>query len=233
MHTTTSTSSDKAIEAIAEMNVRPIAAQYDVVDVNLNLNSAVLLTYTEELFNELSGLASMRGGDFPVAMEDFKKYVNTLVKARVDYTNNKRPLFGPTERIAIPSFLSVVLANVGVAVDVDRGIELRPVVDSSDDSFLSKEELLKISGMLKRFSSLGFEYSDGYLRDRKGSWEFMAMTIIEDKVMRDNKESHPVYALLASTLAIRGVETVLSPRIEYGNINHLTSLIRQVACIRS
>lgn len=231
MHTTIKGS--QAIEAIAEMNIRPMAARYDVVEVNLHVDSPVLVVYTNELYNELVGLAEMRGGEFSVSEEDFTKYVNTIVKARVDYVRHERPLFGPTERVAIPSFLAVVLANLGIAVDVDKGIELRPSLEIDDSSLLSKDELFKISSVLKRFSSLGFEYSDGYARDRMGSWDFMAMSVIEDNVLRHDKESHPVYALMASTLAIRGIETVLSPRIEYGSVNHLASLVRQVATVRS
>lgn len=124
----------------------------------------------------------------------------------------------------------MLLDNIGRAVDQDLGVELLPCAVEAP---LTREEVEAISGKLKVLSSYGFEYGIGFSRDRHGSWDFMAMTLIDGEIRRHNQESHPVYALLASTLGIKGVEAVLSPRVTYGNEKHLSSVVRGLASLKS
>lgn len=222
-----------AFSTLAEQNIRPVVRKYDQVGVTIDLSNVTLDTYSRALFSELEMASSLRGGVFPVELEELQAYIRTLVKVRVDYVNRERPLFGPRERIAVPSYLHCLLSNVGLAVDVDKGVELHPMIGESEGAFLGMEDVLRISRILRTLGAIGFEYAEGYSRDRTGSWEFMAMCIVDDVVLRHDKEAHPVYALLASTLAIRGVETVLSPRVEYAGTGYLQSIIQQLAQVRS
>lgn len=222
------------IGTFTEKLVRPIPSEYTVTPVSIHLDAPVLTEYCEALFTSLNFTWCSRGGsEMPISLDELQAYVATLVKTRVDYVNGDRPLFSPMERIVVPSFLSCVLQNVGVAVDVDLGVELRPVITEEPTPFLAKENMLVISRQLRGFQNMGFDFAEGYSRDRSGSWDFMAMAVVEGEVLRHDKSAHGVYALLASTLSIRGVETVLSPRVNYGSVSHFRSLIAQVAEVRT
>jgi len=88
------------------------------------------------------------------------------------------------------------------------------------------------SRKVKALSPLGVEYAEGYTRSRDGSYDFMTMALLGGEVRNISKHPHPVFALLASTLGVRGIESVLSPRVSYGKASHFDSLIRNLAATK-
>lgn len=220
----------KQVKDFAEGRMSVTPASVDVVNVHVDLFATVLAEYKEELFLSWDQKASMRGMELTFSQEELSLYLDMLVITRVTYCLGKRVDVRPTDGIAVPSFLSLVLSNVGLARNDDLGIELRPAVKS--DVVIDPDFMWRISRAIRALSNIGVEYAEGYTRDRTGSYDFMSMTLIEEHVKCPDKTPHPVYALMASTLGIRGIETVLSPRINYGSVSYMRTLVRHLAATK-
>jgi len=217
-----------------EKNVSPMPAEFTEVSVEVDFNSPVLDTYVDELYSNIMMAVEMKGGVFNIQEEEFVKYINTIIKMRVDYVCGFKVMMGPTERLVVPSYLSCVLSNIGRARHLDYGVELVPKLVSQlkDQVFDKKSDLISISNALRLLKGIGFEYAEGYTRSKEGSFDFMTMTLMDGMVRNISKDPHPVYALLSSTLNVRGVESVLSPRISYGSQAHLANLVRGLATLK-
>lgn len=225
--------SDKEVlqlKAFAEARITKTPLQYDRVKVTVDLNCKVLDAYKRELFSEWQIAVNQAGRELPFTAEELNRYIDGLVCLRVDYVNGHRVSVMPTDGIAVPSFLSLILSNLGLARDTSMGVELYPEVEQPYT--VDPDFMWKISRMIRLITNLGIEYAEGYLRSRDGSFEFMSMTLLGDYVRTWTKESHPVYALLASVVGLRGIEAVLSPRIVYGMVDHMSSLIRHVVAVK-
>jgi len=223
-----------SLKRFSEERIVAAAVDFDAVNVVIDMGADILAVYSKELYASWDQSANIRGWCIPFTVDELLEYVRALVKIRVDYCAGRRVSIRPTDRIAVPSFLSVVLSNVGLARDIDLGIELRPVYaetspgDRSDDV----EWMEGFSRKVKALAPLGVEYAEGYTRSRDGSYDFMTMALLGGEMRNISKQPHPVYALLASTLGVRGIETVLSPRVSYGKANHFASLIRNLAATK-
>lgn len=224
----------KDVQNYIEKSVAPMPFTFSEVPVEVDFNSEVLLTYSEELFNNINMAVSLKGGNFMIEEEEFMKYINTIIKMRIDYVRGYRVMCGPTERFVVPAFLSLVLSNIGRARHLDYGIELVPklVGDLKGQVFDKQADFMTVSNALRLLRGIGLEYAEGYSRDKEGSFDFMTMTLIDGIVRNISKEPHPVYALLSATLNVRGIESVLSPRITYGNVSHLANLVRGLATLK-
>lgn len=220
-----------SLRKFSEGAIQPVPFEFDRVSVSINPNAQVFTTYVETLFQELDSATTLMGGGLPFTHEQLLAYCQNLVKIRVDFVNRNRAMFGPTDKLAVPAFLSVVLENIGLAEDLDRGLELYPTLVPFE-SAMDVSAMSAMSTRLKTLSRYGFEYADGYSRDRSGSWEFMTMSLIEGYVRSLSREAHPVYALMASVFAVHGVEAAISPRVTYGSEANFIRLVRQLATVK-
>jgi len=225
----------EAVRGFAEKHITPVPAEYEVVEVKVNLVSQVLHAYGSELYSNVEGVVMMRGGSVPFTEEELQSYLQQLVRLRVDYVNNQRVPYRPTDLIAVPAFVSVVLQNLGVVHHLELGLELRPVIDGGKGAWSEEdlEVLKKVSRGIIAMGNYGLEYAKGYDRNKEGSFDFMTMSVLNDTVMGITREAHPVNALLASALALEGVEVALSPRIVYGTMSHFAMLVRHLATLKS
>ena len=215
------------VRKLAEKHVPVVPAEIEVVDVVLRPTAEVLLTYVSELVANVENAVSMSGGTLTLTEDDLQYYIQVLLQTRCDYVNKKRVDFRPTENLYIPSFVSLVMSAIGVVFQIDLGVELRPKMESLVK--IDKERVYSISRKIAALGKVGVEYSKGYERSTDGSFDFMAMACIGSIIKSYTKESHPVYALLSSFVETRGAEAVLSPRITYGTLKHMSMLIRIVA----
>lgn len=217
----------KQVKVFAEGRIAVQPVSFDRHEVEIRLDAGVLREYKRELYACWDAAAQVRGIVLNFTEEDLSKYIDMLIKIRVDYVNSKRVVIGPTDRVCVPSFLSLVLSNVGKVSNVDYGLELIPIVTGAPE--IDEEFIWKVSRSIRALSNIGIEFADGYSRSRDGSYEFMTMTLIDGSIRNPDKAPHPVYALMASTLGLRGIEAVLSPRINYGSESHMRMLIRHLA----
>lgn len=229
----TKTNSDIALtqlKTFVEGRIATAPVSYDRNEVIIDLDARVLSVYKRELFSAWDAAANFVGRVLPFTQEDLSRYIDMLVLTRIDYVNGKRVDVKPTDGVVVPSFLSLILSNVGLAKNTELGIELYPVCHS--DLNIDVEFMLEMSRKIRLMSNYGIEYAEGYTRSRDGSYDFMSMSLVSDYVRNAANTAHPVYALLACTLGIHGIETVLSPRINYGSVSHMTSLVRHLAATK-
>jgi hypothetical protein len=217
----------KTVKLLAESRIAVQPVSFDSHEVEIKLDAAVLTAYKSELYANWVCAAQSRGINLSFSETDLGNYIDMLITLRVDYVNKKRVEISPVDRIAVPSFLSLVLSNVGRVSNVDYGLELVPIV--VDAPKVDVDFMWNMSRAIRALSNLGVEFADGYARSKDGSYEFMTMTLIDGSIRNPEKAPHPVYALMASTLGLRGIEAVLSPRINYGSESHMRMLIRHLA----
>lgn len=239
------------LRELSEKVLTPQALSYQRVAVDLLSAGCLFGDYVEEEFRAVTQMIELRGGHLNLSFTkkvddvegeeatyvattltkaDFFKYCNTLLKTRVDWVNGTRALFHPATPIAVPSFLSLLMSNIGLAEDYERGIVLYPQY-SPKDVFVEKE-MLSISALLHGLSqSFRYEVASGYKRDKMGSWELMAMQLIGGVIVSDDNKAHPVYATMCSVLGLKMLEEVLLPRVRYADVNLLRQLLRQVTSV--
>lgn len=219
-----------AVRKLAEKHVAVSPGEVEIVDISIRSESEVLLTYVGELVANVRNAVDLKGGSLVLEEEDLKYYLHVLLQTRVAYVNKQRIDFRPTDGLYIPSFVSLVLSAIGIVYEIDLGVELRPVMESTVK--VDKDRVMAISRTIAALGRVGLEYSQGYERSRDGSFSFMAMVCIGNVIKSHTKDSHPVYALLSSFVETRGAESVLSPRVNYGTIKHMEQLIRLVAATK-
>jgi len=232
---------------VANKRLRPMPRDFTTLEVSLDLTGKVLSTYIEELYVAFeSELATQSAHQMLFTLQELTDYAWILVYERVAYVRgDQRPRLQFNDAISVPAFLSVVLAQLGRAEEPSLGLVLIPSLPSqitvTKDSWTVKTVepsvarvrdvtwFMRMSKLLTTFSKFGFEYAYGYDRAKSGSFEFMAMSVLEDHVMHHTDSTHPVYALLASVLSLRGAESALSPRVDYGDVNEMRNLVRAFA----
>ena len=219
----------ESIKKDVENRIQPLPVSPEYLDVKISVQTDLYISYIDSFFDVI---ASTVPRDLPMTKEDFTNYVTTIVYSRVCWVNRKvgQYIVHPSVKLAVPSFISVVLANIGLASDSKLGVSLTPVMDKPE-VLLSESELVGISNILSSLTNSGFVFGTGYARDKYGSWDFMAMQIVIDKasgrsqVLRHDSESHPVYAVMASVLIVSNLATVLSPRVRYGFVDGMKAEI--------
>lgn len=233
---------------VANKRLRPMPREYTTLDVSLDLTSLVLATYIDELYAAMETELATQTGQRQMLFSqgDLRDYCWILVYERVAYVRgDQRPRLRYSDVFVVPAFLSVVLAQLGRAEEPSLGLVLMPGLPSqvgvngnkwtfkAEESTMARERdmdwFMRVSRVLTSFSKFGFEYAYGYDRAKSGSFEFMAMSVLQDHVMHHTDSTHPVYALLASVLSLRGAESALSPRVDYGDINEMRNLVRAFA----
>lgn len=239
MSTNNSSANDKNVlpfKDFAEKRICATPVSFETTEVSIQLDAVVLTEYKAELYASWDQAASMRGFELSFSEEELSKYIDMIIITRVEYTRGRKVLVKPVDGFAVPSFLSCILSNIGLARNADLGIELVPVVERGQRTVSPNEIdydfMVKISRAIKVLGRIGVEYAEGYTRSRDGSYEFMSMAMIDDYVRNVANTAHPVYALMASVLGVRGIEAVLSPRVNYGSVNHMKTLVRHLAQVK-
>jgi len=209
---------------------------YSKVEVNFGVDTPVFKTFIKKYYMTLGVEADARGFDLKFSLEDLTSAIEHVLFSRITYVRGERAKewFRPTDTsIYLPSALHVVFSNIGKAEDKDIGVYLEPKFVPSKSFKLDFEKAKKTMAQLAVFEHWGFTFARGFLRDKKGDFEFMTMQLIETTIMRHNKEAHPVKALLASFFLKGAIESVLTPRVTYGNYQLLERLVENLVSPRS
>lgn len=201
----------------------PHAIKYDVISVKMNPNQGTLVKYAHALWCEIQ--SRVFSSQFTLTQEKLTMYFSTLLQRRIDYVNGKRY---PDGLYVIPSFLYVVLENVGIARDMGIGVEMKPEFDSNVQ-VLEPNDFTEVAQILYTFGRMGFEFAEVMPRDKRGSFEYMSMSLLNNEIVCHVGSSHAVYSLLASMTANTMVNTVLGPRVSYGHFEKFEGLVRTLA----
>jgi len=233
--------------------VRPLPAAPVDVEVSMDLTNRVLAAYIEELFGELESALMMYTAQqsMPFSQLELFDYCVILVEQRINWVLSTRNQFlKPTDQFVVPSYLHLLLAQIGTIDALQFGVFLKPKVLSGvtsrrdGDSYLwtfddgfngagprerTKSWFYNLSRRLQGWSRFGFEYGIGYDRIKTGSFEFMSMHLVQNHVMHHTDSAHPVYAVMAATLALTVAEQPLMPRVDYGDIDVIKHVVRAFA----
>jgi hypothetical protein len=206
--------------------IRPV--DFQVVDVAINLNEG-LLVWIQQYYEAIELRLNQQGANMvPFTMEELTLYVKTLIRSRVAWTrNDPGMILHYSERVVVPSFLSFVLSGLGRVELPELGIELRPAYIS--DEVMTKEAAIMFSAKLKPLSSLGFEFAEGYSRDKTGAMDLMVLQMVEGQILSHTDKGHPAYAVAAYFLGLLQVVNLLGPRVLYGTREQMRMILRLVA----
>lgn len=203
-------------------HMTPGADRFDEVKVNISTNNGVLSRYTDDFVVAVEAVVALGGGKVPVSGEDLEKYLKYCVQARVlNLIGDKNVVWKRYSTYAIPSFLAVLVAQIGYSTNPDIGVQIVPTLQEEvvevDEAFLSR-----VSSFLMSLESKGFEMMKGLPRNRDGSWEMMSMEVIDGVVRATDNTRSAVYSICAAFLSTTGLASVLGAdafRIRYCDIN--------------
>jgi len=209
---------------------RPL--KLESLQAKVDLKSEVLVEYARELTTSLNLASDVSGGSLHFTEEEMLQYCRTLVVFRVNTVNHDNPKIHWKDRVCVPSFLSLVLNSIGKVSDDTLGLEIKPVVEPEKGDIMSKDDALAFSRRLYAMKTLGFSCADALPRSHEGSWEFMTMVAVDDQIMHHSSDSHPVYAMLSSVVQLKGLLSVMNPRITYGNTEMFKRMITRFAVVK-
>jgi len=217
---------DQIVSHAKNIVVRPV--DFQRVDVAINLNEG-LLVFIQQYYDAISlRLNQTSAGPVPFGMEDLTRYIRTLVQSRVQYARGERnAVLHYSDRVVVPAFISFVLSGLGRVSLPDLGIELYPAYFGDD--LMTKEEAIIFSTRLMPFSSLGFEFAEGYARDKTGALDLMVLQMVESQILSHTDKGHPAYAVAAYFLGLLQVTNLLGPRVLYGTSDQMRLILRMVA----
>lgn len=148
--------------------------------------------------------------DLP-SVEMMEGYLYTLLALRVLHVSGHPPRIGKADyrgvvRTAmVPSFVSVIFVNLGIACDPENGITFRPYIDVKVDHVLSPEQMNEFSSILRSFESYGLAIVQGLPKDLSGDIAFMAMQWLDTPQgvgVCSYRKDHPVFAVMASVISM-------------------------------
>lgn len=217
---------------LSSIAAKPIT--FDVVDVEFDVDAPALIKYAQSLSDSFLYRSQNNSLAEMLTPGKIQSYLGILLALRVTSVNRSVAIDTRKYRDscpfpAVPAFFSLYLENVGTVTDVELGLELVPVLSKQKfelhTGILDPEAFAKLSNLMKTFGKEGFEYVDSLPRDKRGSWELMAMTCVNDEVQRHDGKAHMTYALLASLCNQAHITSPLLPRVTYGPTSYLEGLV--------
>lgn len=184
----------------------------------------------DEFADRVADLLSFRAQTLRIntSKDELKQYILGLVAMRVAYVRRelRADLRDYYDRPwVIPALVSVLLAQIGAAYDVEfRSIRISPVTKHEQPNV---DTLHKGSRAMRELARHGVPVGTELPRDRRGSYEFMTTVLIQDTVKAVSSQIPPVYAFLASLTRNRMVEDIFSPRVSYGNAKRFSAFVDQ------
>jgi hypothetical protein len=214
-------------------NVTPKFFEWQEVEVNLLTDGCLIEEYARVEYAAIQARLQLTGGSVSFTEQEFIKFCMTYVYARVQWVNGKTYLHPREKGLVIPSFLSLILQNIGRAASYDLGIELIPVfpteVGGLEFKPMDVNEMRKISADLKVISD--YEGASELPRDKSGCFEFMSMQLIDDRIRSHTRDHHNVYALMASVMGPSLVRSVLDPLVVYGEQRLFRGLLWELTSV--
>jgi uncharacterized protein YeaC (DUF1315 family) len=218
------------LEQIVKGKVFPRPVEFTTIQVEVSLDSIVFSSWFSENFYQANQTVEKTGGRIVgFSEEEYRRYLMTVLVSRVQYVNNQRPILRWNDGIMVPAFFAVCLAKIGRAVDDALGIQLIPTISFEDHEVMTLEEALSFSMRLRFIHRLGFTCADGYMRNKEGVFDAMSFFCTEDFVFSVTDRAPEALSVVASFLGVRGIETLLAPRVNYAVTSHLATLVRQLA----
>lgn len=227
-------SGDKAFGNLFD-NVKPVFIAFNQVDVKITAKSEVFKAFSLAYLNGIKDKLSLAGGGLPVEEDQVKAYLEYAVYAAVtlqDHDSRDRGalLWKRHDTFYLPAFLGVFIAQIGVVNRPEIGIRLKPVW-SGEPPKITRDGLVRVSGLLQVLENHGFEMMRGLPRVSEGSWQMMSMIVVEQHVLSTTPEHHPSYAVMAAFFGVTGLQETLGSsayRVRYASEEQIKSFAVEV-----
>lgn len=196
--------------------------------ISLDGKSIVFAGYAELTYAEMRSETSYYGTELPLALDEWVNYLKTFLSSRISHCNydSRNIVVYPSDYLRIPAFFELALEQIGRVTDELTGKTLVPKFEAEDDwKPLTIEQCKDISRRLAPLETRGFSFSKGYIKDRKGSWEFMSMEVLNGVVRALSRDYHGLYAMFAGLLHNRGISAVMTPQINYGTMDAVRRMV--------
>lgn len=197
--------------------------------------------WVEMYFSRCEAIVLTRSnGVLGFTLEEFRKYVRTLITSRIDYVNSEPYVVGPTDPIVVPTLINLALAGIG-AVDLNEvGLKFRPIYTGNRTELLelgeilSAAEMARISQLMEPLAYMGLQFAIGYERDKKGAFDLMAQQYVRNHpegggVYSHSREPHPGFAPVAFMLELQQMNSWLGARVVYSDSDTLMTSLRVLA----
>lgn len=212
---------------------RPVDVQEEEVVINLG---QPFEDYLSEYFQYLDATVHARGGTLGFTLEDFQKYIRTLIHSRVAWVRRERYRVHPTDDVCIPTVVSLALAALG-RVNLDEvGIVLVPSFDAPSSELMTGAEVMSFSKLLEPLRFMNITFAKQYERDRRGAFDLMALQYIENHekgsgVYAHDRSPAKAFAPVSYLLGLKQLHTLLGSRVVYGDAVSLTTALRELAVV--
>lgn len=207
-----------------DFGTRPTTTKQEEVVVNLD-TATMIDDYAKAFVVELRRRNPVRAAECNITVDEMKYYLSGLLRIRIESIAYDCACWREAKSLWIPCFYEFVLTEVGIVVDVDRGLKIIPSFDFTYDI----KELMNISDKLRLFRNDGINLvRDAFPREAEGDAETMGMAIVGDYVMSMSKDSHPIAAYVAAFIGMKLREEAtfkLLYRIRYDDVSFIRSML--------
>lgn len=219
--------------------------RYDVeIDPRRGLLQDLILQYTIEL-NRLAK-AKLRCDEDYVAPETLLNYVSTLVYMRCLITREERlnEYNALKYSVAVPTFISYCLSQMGQAKDPQFGLILVPKYGGDMKALLSPMEMKSISDQFADLEEYGLKQVKGMDKQVTGSIGYMATNLVQADCDGEKVESvvswrkdHEVFGVISSVFAAQQLHNMFSTyNVKYGYLDEyrlgLSQIVRSTTRIK-
>lgn len=208
-----------------QKQVQAVSTPVDYQELTVNFSDGIVVDFATTYVSAMNGKLAKVNSSISFDETDMKKYLNTLLKWRIDKVNKKRV---PSEsfNVMVPSLFAISLTHVGTVYDKDLGISLKPHYDEDKLECMSDKEAIMFSRTkLLLVEDLGFELVEGLPKAHQGESDFMYFHMTDNAIVRHDNRAHPAYAVLAAFFRMKTLENVLTYRVNYGLISEYEDML--------
>lgn len=212
--------------------VLPGSVDFKVVHIKVGVEGAVATNFREAFVEAVQMELAMSNKTLPVTEEELVSYLNYVVYARVSHVNgDHKCIWKRNDTYMVPAFLHVFLEQIGVVVNDQLGLQLRPEWEGEVPQ-MDVATLTRVSMFLTAFERQhNVTMRRGLSKSNEGSWETMSFELIEGHVRNTTSEVDPTHSVIASFFAVNGLATVLgvdSFRVTYGPVEQFYQFANEV-----
>lgn len=216
------------------------------VVVEITTMNPIFVRYVSCLMDEFYVAVSGQQHLLRFDVKDLFRYCATILYCRVAWVRRERPFLKANDRFLTPDFIYLLSQSIGIASDPDSGLELTPIFNhvvendvvmfpGFDETLvpaMTYDEVITMSRYLSLFKNHGFVFAVGYWKKVEGRLDVMATWCVQENAVSHRPKSHPVVALMSSTLNLQAARNLLNPVINYGPLKQFESLMEMLAIPR-
>ena len=207
----------------------------DSVKVYIYPRNEIMNSIVKGMYRSITNKLSLRGSaTIRYTEEELLTYCENLVVNRVNWVNRVKGTVNPrNQAIYVPSCIALVIDNIGTVRENKLGIKCVPTLpEDYTPTLLSQEDMEDMGSWLQSLESIGMEGEGGFKASTEGNWDFMTFSMLEGEMLRFNADSHPSWSVLASIVTLHGIESLLSPRVSYGDIDMYKSFAYELSKLK-